>query len=61
VDHFIFTGFRPGKLRAIRAYGTGAAEAFARLIRLTAVWSIIMIGSALAMAAAIIQLVLTYH
>jgi hypothetical protein len=59
--YFIFTGFRPGKLRDIRAYGTDVAEAFARLIRLTAVWSIIMIGSALALAAAIIQLVLAYQ
>ena len=50
----------PGKLRELRAEGGDEAVQLARFLRLAEVWTILMIGSALALAAAVIQLALAY-
>jgi len=50
----------PHTLAQLRAKGGEEAVQMARFIRLAEVWSILMIGSALALAAGIIQLVLAY-
>jgi hypothetical protein len=56
----IFVGFR-ATLTRLRAEGGGEAVELARFLRLAGVWTIIMIGSALALAAAVVQLVLAYQ
>jgi hypothetical protein len=48
----------PGKLAEIRARGENDAVELARFLRLAAIWTILMIGSAFALAAAAIQLAL---
>jgi hypothetical protein len=48
-------------LTRIRADGGDGAVQLARFFRLAEVWAIIMIGSALALAAAVIQLALSYQ
>ena len=53
----IFVGFR-ATLTRIRADGGEEAVELARFLRLAGVWTIIMIGSALALVAAVIQLAL---
>ncbi len=54
---FLFI-FLPRKLAEIRAQDAGEAAELARFLRLAVIWAIIMIGSALALAAACIQLAL---
>jgi hypothetical protein len=56
----IFVGLR-ATLTRFRAEGGEEAVELARFLRLAGVWTIIMIGSALALAVAIIQLVLAYQ
>lgn len=51
----------PGKLDQLFTKGGDEAVQLARSLRLAEVWAILMIGSALALAAAIIQLVLAYQ
>lgn len=51
----------PRKLAQLRAKGGDEAVELARFMRLAQVWGIIMIGSALGLAAAVIQLVLAYQ
>jgi hypothetical protein len=50
--------FLPLRLAQLRAKGGEEAVQMARLIRLAEVWGILMVGSALALAAAAIQLAL---
>jgi hypothetical protein len=50
--------FLPGKLAEIRALGQNEAVELARFLRLAGIWGILMFGSALALAAAVIQLAL---
>lgn len=45
----------------IRAEGGDEAVQLARFLRLAVVWAILMVGSALALAAAVIQLTLAYQ
>ena len=51
----------PGSLKEIRAAGGDDAVQLARFARLAEVWAILMVGSALALAAAVIQLALAYQ
>jgi hypothetical protein len=51
----------PRRLAQLRAKGGEEAVELVRYLRLTVVWTIIMIGSALALAAAAIQLALAYE
>ena len=51
----------PGRLAQIRAKGGDEAVEMARFLRSAEVWAILMIGSALALAAAVIQLALAYQ
>lgn len=55
---FVFT-FLPNKLAEIRDTGPDEAVELARFLRLSTVWGILMVGSALALAAACIQLALS--
>ena len=56
----IFVGFRT-TLTLLRAEGGEEAVQLARFLRLAEVWAIIMIGSALTLVAAVIQLALAYQ
>ena len=56
-----FMYLMPHKLREIRASGGEEAVQMARFLRSAEVWAILMVGSALALAAAVIQLALTYQ
>ena len=51
----------PGKFSQIRTKGGDEAVQLARSLRAAEVWAIIMVGSALALMAAVIQLVLAYQ
>jgi hypothetical protein len=51
----------PRKLAQLRAKGGDEAVQMARFIRLAEVWAILMVGSALALVAAVIQLALAYQ
>jgi hypothetical protein len=52
---------RPAQLARIRTEGGDEAVQLAQFLRQAEVWGIIMIGSALGLAAAVIQLVLAYR
>jgi hypothetical protein len=52
---------RPAQLARIRTEGGEEAVQLAQFLRQAEVWGIIMIGSALGLAAAVIQLVLAYR
>jgi uncharacterized membrane protein len=52
---------RPRQLARIHAKGGDEAVRLAQLLRQVEVWGVIMIGSALGLAAAAIQLALSYH
>jgi hypothetical protein len=61
---FIIAAFMflmPHKLREVRARGGEEAVQMARFLRSAEVWAILMVGSALALVAAAIQLALTYQ
>lgn len=51
----------PSSLKQIRAHGGEEAVQLARFARLAEVWTILMVGSALGLAAAVIQLALAYQ
>ncbi len=51
----------PGELTQLRADGGEEAVQLVRFLRLAKIWTILMIGSALALAAAVIQLALAYQ
>jgi hypothetical protein len=51
---------RPCKLAAIRQAGGEESVRLAQLLRLAGVWSILMAGSVLILAAAVIQPILAY-
>jgi hypothetical protein len=51
----------PRKLAELRSKGGEEAVQMARFIRSAEVWAILMVGSALALAAAVIQLALAYQ
>jgi hypothetical protein len=55
-----FFFLRPRKLAQLAARDPGEAVELARFLRLAEVWSILMVGSGLALAAAVIQLILAY-
>jgi hypothetical protein len=52
---------RPAQLARIRTEGGDEAVQLAQFLRQAEVWGIIMVGSALGLAAAVIQLVLAYR
>jgi hypothetical protein len=51
----------PGRLQDLRAKGGDEAVRLAQYLRAARIWAILMIGSALALAGAAIQLALTYQ
>lgn len=51
----------PGRMAQLRAKGGDEAVELARFMRLAQVWGVIMIGSAIGLATAVIQLVLAYQ
>lgn len=51
----------PRKIANVRAKGGGDAAMLAQLLRLAAVWALLMAGAVLVLVAAVIQLGLAYH